>query len=119
MTVTLPTWIVWAAQWLVSGLALALTAAVVPGFRLRGFGTALIASLVLGLLNFLVRPVLIFLTIPLTILTLGLFIWVVDAIVLRICAAFLDDFEIKGWLSAIFGAFVLALFNGLLHYLLI
>ena len=119
MTVTLPTWIVWIAQWLVSGLALALTAAVVPGFRLRGFGTALIASLVLGLLNFLVRPVLIFLTIPLTILTLGLFIWVVDAIVLRICAAFLDDFEISNWLSAILGAFVLALANGLLHYLLV
>jgi len=119
MTVTIPIWIVWIGQWLVSGLALALTAAVVPGFRLRGFGTALIASLVLGILNIFVNPVLQFLAIPFTILTLGFFIFVVDAIVLRICAAFLDDFEITNWFSAILGAIVLALAHSLLHYLII
>ncbi len=110
---------VWIAQWIVSGMAIALTAAVVPGFRIRGFGTALIASLVIGLLNIFVRPVLVFLTLPLTLLTIGLFLIVVNAIVLRICAAFLDDFEISNWFSAILGAIVLALADTLLHALLI
>ncbi len=110
---------VWIAQWLVSGLALALTAALVPGFRIRGFGTALIASLVIGLLNIFVRPILVFLTLPLTIITIGLFLIVVNAIVLRITAAFLDDMEISNWLSAILGAIVLAFADSLLHYLII
>ncbi len=111
--------IIWLAYWVVSGLALALTAAIVPGFRLRGFSTALFASLVIGLANIIIRPLLLFLTLPLTILTLGLFIFVVDAIVLRICAAFLKDFEISGWLSAILGAVILALSSSLLHWVLI
>jgi putative membrane protein len=119
MTVHLPIWLVWIAQWFVSALALALTAALIPGFRIRGFGTALIASLVLGILNIFVTPVLQFLAIPFTILTLGFFIFVVDAIVLRICAALLDDFEISNWFSAILGAIVLAFANSLLHYLII
>lgn len=119
MQVTVPSWIVWISQWIVSGMALALTAALVPGFRLRGFGSALIASLVIGLLNIFVRPVLVFLTFPLTLLTIGLFLIVVNAIVLRLSAALLDDFEISGWLSAILGAIVLALADSLLHALLI
>lgn len=119
MTVTISPWIVWIGQWIVSALALALTAALIPGFRIRGFGTALIASLVLGILNIFVTPVLQFLAIPFTLLTLGLFIFVVDAIVLRICAALLDDFEISNWFSAFFGAIVLALANSFLHWLII
>lgn len=119
MTVTISPWIVWIGQWFVSALALALTAAMIPGFRIRGFSTALIASLVLGILNIFVTPVLQFLAIPLTILSLGLFIFVVDAIVLRICAAMLDDFEISNWLSAFLGAVVLALANSFLHWLII
>ena len=110
---------IWIAQWLVSGLALFLTAAVVPGFRLRGYKAALIASLVLGALNFFLHWLLVFLTIPFIIITFGLFLWVVDAIVLRICAAMLSDFEIDGWLSAILGAVVLAIANSALHYLII
>lgn len=119
MTVTLPVWLVWIGQWFVSALALALTAAVIPGFRIRGFGTALVASLVLGVLNIFVTPVLQFLGFPLTVLTLGFFIFVIDAIVLRICAAMLDDFEISNWFSAIIGAIVLAFANAFLHWLII
>jgi len=113
------TWIGWLAHWIVSGLALALTAALVPGFRIRGFGSALIASLIIGLANLFLRPILVFLTFPLTLLTLGFFLFVVDAIVLRICAAFLKNFEITNWLSAIFGAILLALTSTFLHWLLI
>jgi putative membrane protein len=106
-------------HWCVSGVALLITAAVVPGFRMKGFSTALVAALLIGAANFFVRPVLIILTFPLTILTLGLFVFVVDALILRMCAAFLKDFEISGWLSAIFGAFVLTLANAFLHWFFI
>jgi putative membrane protein len=106
-------------HWVVSSLALMVTAALVPGFRLRGFPTALMATLILGLLNYLLWPILVFLTIPLTILTLGLFLFVVDAIVLRVCAAFMKNFEITNWFSAILGAVILSISNSLLHYFLV
>jgi putative membrane protein len=100
-------------------LALALTAALVPGFRIRGFGTAMVAVLLIGAANILIRPVLVFLTLPFTILTLGLFLFVVDAIILRLCAAFLRNFEITNWLSAILGAIILAMASSIMHFALI
>ncbi len=106
-------------HWLVSGFALALTAALVPGFRIRGFMTALVAALVIAAANFFIKPVLVFLTLPLTILTLGLFLFIVDAIVLRLCAAFMRNFEITNWFSAIIGAVILAIMSSVLHYLVI
>lgn len=113
------TWIEWLAYWIVSAVALAITAAIVPGFKIRGFKGALIASLIIGLANMFVRPILVFLTFPFTILTLGLFLFVVDAIVLRLCAALLDDFDISGWISAILGAVILAITSSFLHWMFI
>lgn len=107
------------AHWVVSGVALALTAAIVPGFRVRGFFTALVATLLIGFANYLVWPILFFLTLPLTVLTLGFFVFVVDAIVLRLVAAFMKDFDISGWFSAIAGAIILAVTSSLLHFLFI
>ena len=106
-------------HWLVSAFALKVTAAVMPGFRVKSFSAAMIASLVIGLANIYLRPFLVFLTFPLTVLTLGLFLFVVDAIILRICSALLDDFEIGGWLSAIFGSILLSTLSSLLHWLVI
>jgi putative membrane protein len=106
-------------HWVVSSIALAITAAIVPGFRLRGFSTALMATFILGALNVTLYPILVFFTLPITIVTLGLFLFVVNAIVLRVCAAFMKDFDISGWLSAILGAFILTIMNGFLHYMLI
>jgi putative membrane protein len=112
-------WIVLLAHWIVSALAISLTSAIVPGFKLKGFSTAMVAAFLIALANYCIRPVLVFLTFPLTVLTLGLFLFVVDAIILRLCAAFLKNFDINGWLSAIFGAVVLALTNSFLHWFLI
>lgn len=106
-------------HWIVSGAALAVTAAITPGFRIRGFGAALFAALLIGGANIVLRPVFVFLTLPLTILTLGFFLFVVDAIILRICAAFMKDFEISGWISAIIGAVILAITSSVLHFLTI
>ncbi len=105
-------------HWLVSALALFLTAALVPGFRLRGFGSAMIASVAIGVANILVRPILLLLSLPLTLLTFGLFLFVIDAIILRLCAGLLRNFEITNWLSALLGACVLALCSSLLHFFL-
>lgn len=108
-------WVPILAHWFVSGAALYVTAALVPGFRINTFGTALIASLLIGASNVLIRPLLIFLTFPLTVLTLGFFIFVVDAIILRISSFFLDGFEIRGWFAAIIAAVVLSILSSFIH----
>jgi putative membrane protein len=112
-------WVYLLLYWIVSALALGLTAFLTPGFRIRGFGTAMLATFLIAVANYYIRPVLLFLTFPITVLTLGFFIFVVDAIILRLSAAFLGDFEISGWLSAILGAILLSITSGLLHWLLI
>ncbi len=103
-------------RWLVSALALLATAYLVPGFKIRDFTSALIAAAVIGIANVSIRPVLLVLTLPFNILTLGLFTFVVDGVVLRICSALLKGFDVSGWFSAIFGAFVLAVVSVLLHW---
>ncbi len=103
--------------WILSALAIYVTAALTPGFVLKGFGAAMIASVVIGLLNMTIRPVLLILTLPINILTLGLFTIVVNAIVLRLSAGLLKGFDIDGWLPAFLGAIVLALVQALLFYM--
>jgi putative membrane protein len=87
--------------WILSALAIFLTSKLVKGFEVKSFGSAMIASLVVGFLNMVLRPLLLLLTLPLNILTLGLFTFVVNAIVLRIAAGVLKNFEIKEWGPAI------------------
>jgi len=102
-------------NWLISACALLLTAYVVPGFKVRNFGAALIAALVIGLLNVFVRPFLAFIAFPMTILTMGFFTFVINAVILKMCAYFLEDFDIDSWFSAILGAIVMALLQWILH----
>jgi len=99
--------------WLVSALFLYLTAAIVPGFVIRSFPSALIAAVVVGLFNMILRPLLLFLTLPINIITLGLFTFVVQAIILRLAAGVLSGFEIKGWIPAILGAVVMSLIQAI------
>lgn len=94
--------------WFVSSLLLYLTAMVVPGFKISSFLNAMLAALVVGFLNMFLRPLLIFLSLPITIITLGLFIFVVNAVILRLAAGMLKGFDINGWVPAILGALVLA-----------
>ena len=106
-------------HWAVSALALMLTAYFVRGFKIASFGSALIAAVVIGLANVLIWPVLIFLTLPLNILTLGLFTFVVNGAVLKLCAAVMPGFKIDSWFSAILGSIILSVSGTLLHYLLV
>jgi len=106
-------------HWLVSALSLLATAYIVPGFKIKDFSSALIAAFIIGLANIVIRPILLFLTFPINILTLGLFTFVVDGVILKMCAAVLKGFEISSWMAAIFGAMILALVGTILHLLLI
>jgi putative membrane protein len=98
-------------QWLVSGLAIIITAYLLPGVRITGFFAALVTALVLGLINAFIRPVLILLTLPLNILTLGLFTLVINALLIMLAAAVVPGFSVQGfWWALLFGL-VLAVIN--------
>ena len=104
--------------WLALGLALLVTAKIVPGIVVRSFSSSLIAVAVVGLFNAILRPLLLFLTLPLNILTLGLFTFVVNAIILRLAAGLLKGFDISGWIPAIAGAVILTLVHALMAWAL-
>ena len=97
--------------WLASAIALIVTAYIVPGFEIRNFAAALLAALVLGLANAVLWPILLILTLPITVLTLGLFSFVISAALLKLTAAVVRDLRIDGWGPAILGAIVLAVVN--------
>ena len=98
-------------NWLLSALSLVIVAHVINGFRISGFGAALIAAIVIGLVNGTIGFVLKIVTFPLSILTLGLFWLVINALMLEVAAALVPGFRIDGFLPAFFGAIVLSLVN--------
>ena len=106
-------------HWVVSALALLVTAAIVPGFRIKGFAAAMGAALLIGAADYFVWPVLFVLTLPITVITLGLFLFVLNAIILRLCAALMSQFSISGWFSAIIGSIILSFCSWGLHSFLI
>jgi len=99
-----------------NALALLIVSAVVPGIQVQGVLPALAAAFFLGLVNAVVRPVILILTLPLTILTLGLFIPVINAFLLKLVSLMIQGFEVHGFWSAVFGALLLSLVSGLLSF---
>ena len=105
-------------QWVVSGAAIIITAYLLPGVAVEGFLAALVTALILGLINAIIRPILILLTLPLNILTLGLFTLVINALLVMLAAAVVPGFAVKGfWWALLFGI-VLAIVNFALSPLL-
>lgn len=100
-----------------TALALLVVAQVVGGVYVSGFGAALIGALILGLVNAIVRPVMIVLTLPLTILTLGLFLFVVNALMFWLVAAFVPGLQISGFGAALLGSLLLTVLNILIDRL--
>ncbi len=100
-------------RWLVITLAIILSAALIPGIRVDSLSTAVIAAGLLGLINVFIKPVLIILTLPLNIITLGLFSFIINAVLLKIVAYFVPGLEINGFLAALLGALVISLTNWL------
>lgn len=103
---------------LLNTLALIITTYLVPGFKVDNIQTAVLAAIVLGVLNTFIKPVLSFLAAPLTFLTLGLFSFVVNAIVLWLASTLVGGLTIDGWLSAILAAIVLSVVSTTLSLLL-
>src|SRR5713226_5203996 len=98
-------------RWLLNTIALFIVATVVHGFHYRSLVTLAIAALILGLLNAIVRPILFLLTLPLTIVTLGLFLIVLNAVMLELTAWLSPGFRIDDSVAAIIGAIVLAIIS--------
>jgi putative membrane protein len=92
------------AKWLLLASALLFVAYVYGGVEVRSFGAAMIAAFVIGLLNTVVRPLLVVLTLPVTLLTVGLFIFVINALMFWLAAELLDDFVVEGFLAALLGS---------------
>ena len=101
-----------------NAVALLATAYIVPGFKVDNFTTALLASIVLGVVNTFIKPVLSFISLPITIITLGLFTFVINAVVLFIVSAVVPGVMISGWVPAILAAIVLAVVSTVLSTLL-
>ncbi len=104
-------------NWVLSAVALLLVAHLVPGFYLRGIGSALWAAVVIGLINATLGLLLKLLTFPLTVLTLGIFWLVINALMLELASWFVAGFQIRSFGSAFVGAIVLALVNLLFRWL--
>lgn len=103
-------------NWLLSAIALLIVSHVVPGFHLDGYKAALIAAIVIGLINATLGLLLKLITLPLTLLTLGVFWWVVNAFMLMVASRILaPEFMVSGFLAAFLGAILLSLVNVVLR----
>jgi len=105
--------------WLINAAALFLLKYVFPWVTVDSFGAAVIAALVLGLINTLIRPLFILLTLPVTLLTLGLFIFVINGLLFWWVGSFVDGFHVSGFWAGVFGAIVYSLISWALSSLLL
>ena len=104
--------------WIVAAVSLVITAYIVPGITVASFPAAMVAAVFIGLVNAVVRPIITLLTLPLSILTLGLFLFVVNAISLSLASwlagAFSIGFTVSGFWPALFGSIVLSFVSGVI-----
>jgi putative membrane protein len=104
-------------HWILSATALWIVAHFVPGIYVSGPKAALIAALVIGLINATIGTILKILTFPLTILTLGLFWFVINALMLELAASFVDGFQVRGFVPALIGAVLMSLVSSVLQWI--
>ncbi|MES2786643.1 MAG: phage holin family protein [Pseudomonadota bacterium] len=96
-------------KWLLSASALLLVAYIYSGVVITSFGAAMLAALVIGLLNTFVRPILVLLTFPVTVVTLGLFLFVINALMFWAASGVLDGFQVQGFVAALIGSLIYTL----------
>ncbi len=104
-------------NWLVATIAIIISAYLLPGVRVAGFGSALVAAVVLGIINAFIKPILILLTLPINILTLGLFTLVINALIIILAADIVPGFKVDGFWWALAFSVVLSIVNTVLHQL--
>ena len=100
--------------WAINAVALFLLPYIVPIVQVKSFGTALVVALVIALLNTFIRPVLFILTLPITVLTLGLFLLVINAVIILLTDALMDGFAVSGFWIALLFSLLLSLFQSIL-----
>ncbi|MCE5212821.1 MAG: phage holin family protein [Deltaproteobacteria bacterium] len=100
-------------RWLVITVAILLASYFVPGIKVNTLSTAVIAACVLGLINVFIRPIVVVLTLPLSILTLGLFYFIINAFLLELVAYFVPGFEVSGFFAALFGSLIISVVSWL------
>jgi putative membrane protein len=105
--------------WLINTVSLIAVAYLMPSIGVSSFGAALVAALILGLVNAVIRPILILLTLPATILTLGLFIFIINGLLFWFVGSFIQGFVVAGFWAGVFGAIVYSLISWLLSALLL
>lgn len=106
------------ARWIVNAAALLLIAYLYPGVQVSSFFAALVAALVLGLVNSVVRPILVILTLPVTLLTLGLFLFVINALLFWLVAELVQGFTVTGFWAALVGSILYSLITLVTSWLL-
>ena len=104
--------------WILNAVALLAVAYLLPGIVVASFGSAMLAALVLGLVNMLIKPVLVLLTLPITIVTLGLFYFVINALLFWFVGSILKGFHVNGFWWAVAGALLYSLIAGILSNLI-
>jgi putative membrane protein len=102
--------------WLLTALALVITANLVPGFAVKSFVSALVAAVILGLINAIIRPLLVLLTLPITIVTLGLFLFIVNALTIWLAGSITPGFIVTGFVPALVGSIVLTIVASVLNF---
>ena len=102
----------------INALGLAIAALLLPGITIRGLGTLLFAALLMGLVNALLRPLVILVTLPITIVTFGLFLLVINAAMFGLVAAILQGFEVTGFFAALFGWLIVSLVSALSSWMI-
>lgn len=107
-----------AILWLVNALAVYATAHLLSGIQIRNFGAAIVVALVLGFINAVIKPVMVFFSIPFIIVTLGLFLLVINALLLQLSAALVDGFTVDGFWWAVAGSVVISFISWVLSSLL-
>lgn len=102
-------------RWLTLTLAIIVTSYLLDGIQISGFGSALLAAAVLGILNAFFRPIILILTLPINILTMGLFTFVINALLLMMASGVISGFNVEGFWSAVFGALLISVVSWLIN----
>ncbi len=103
---------------ILTAIAVLILATILPGVSVAGYGSAIIIAVVIALLNMFVRPLLIFFTLPATLVTFGLFIFVINAIIILMADKLIDGFQVSGFFAALFFSVLLSIFRSALFSLL-
>ncbi len=103
-------------RWIILTAAITIASYIIKGIYIEGFFSALFAAAILGILNSFFRPILIIITLPLNILTLGLFTFIINAALLKMASGVIGGFEIHGFWPAIFGSLIISAFSWLLSF---